>query len=388
MSLEYREINERGRITSLQALRALAFFGIFFSHTIRPTMWAVLSVSVFYVMSGFLMYYRYEEKEIRSSVKGNFLFALSKIKKMYPLHIITLVLALLMNIVLDIHNNVMNAEYGMDLLIRSLLDVPLLSAWAPDYGSVNGVAWFLSVTLFLYFCFPFFKGGIKKAKKISLIIIALCILIFQVIFYSVWIKLILFSGYSGISRFTWFSYYFPVFRLGDFVIGCFLGRVYMENTKVNYLKGAADSSTVGRSTTKGAILISVAELFILALSLVIVYYPFDRSALLPINPTFNMTTLFIPLAAAWVYLFAIKKGILTSVFSNRFLIFLGNYSPYMFLIHGVVKFYTDRLLNLLDIDNTGIVKVCVVTLEMLATFVSAFIYKKAEDHFKNAFQKK
>lgn len=43
------------KIMSLQALRALAFLGIFLSHTNCFIQWPWLGVSTFFVLSGFLM---------------------------------------------------------------------------------------------------------------------------------------------------------------------------------------------------------------------------------------------------------------------------------------------------------------------------------------------
>ena len=44
------------RIDSLQALRAMAFWGIFLTHAQFIFDWAGLGVSIFFVMSSFLLY--------------------------------------------------------------------------------------------------------------------------------------------------------------------------------------------------------------------------------------------------------------------------------------------------------------------------------------------
>ncbi len=360
MSPDQSNIKLQEKNVSLQALRALAFFGIFFSHAFRPTMWATLSVSVFFVLSGFLMFIRHSETDHDPSLKNNFKFAVSRIAKIYPLHIITLILALLMNIVLDIHNHVMNAEFGLDLLIRTLLDIPLLTAWAPDFGSLNGVAWYLSVMLFLYFIFPFIKNRIREEGISVCIIKTVCILVIQVISYKIWIDIIGYDFQTGLERCTWFSYYFPVFRLGDFVIGCCLAGAVKESKQISISKA----------------MYSVFETVLLMLSVFLVYFNFN--AYLPpcISPGFNMTTLYIPVAAGWVYLFYVKKGIITALLSNAFLVHIGDLSAYLFLIHSVVTFYTDHLLKLLDIEAAGIILIVVILLEFAVTYVSSLLYKK------------
>lgn len=51
-------INEN-KIESLTALRGIAFIGIFFLHTGFCIQWATLGVSTFFILSGFLLSYKY-----------------------------------------------------------------------------------------------------------------------------------------------------------------------------------------------------------------------------------------------------------------------------------------------------------------------------------------
>ena len=67
---------------SLQALRGLAFLGIFFVHTRAPVSWATLGVSTFFVLSGCLLYYRNGKQGLPCSLKTNMLFARKKMKKL------------------------------------------------------------------------------------------------------------------------------------------------------------------------------------------------------------------------------------------------------------------------------------------------------------------
>ena len=52
---------EKQKIQTLQSLRGLAFMGIFLSHLGLAKLGA-WSVSVFFILSGFVMYYSYENK--------------------------------------------------------------------------------------------------------------------------------------------------------------------------------------------------------------------------------------------------------------------------------------------------------------------------------------
>ena len=71
------------RINSLQGLRAVAFGSIFFEHC-GIGGGGSLGVSVFIVLSGFLMTYNYWNKELDVGLKGNFRLSIQKIKRLSP----------------------------------------------------------------------------------------------------------------------------------------------------------------------------------------------------------------------------------------------------------------------------------------------------------------
>ena len=115
--------------------------------------------------------------------------------------------------------------------------------------------------------------------------------------------------------------------------------------------------------------------------------PFDVILPLCIHPWFNLTTLYIPLSYGWVYLFMIKRGLFTDLLTNKVLICIGDHSAYLFLIHSVVSFYTDRLLNLLDAEPSGILLAAVILAEFAVTFILAYFYSKAEKKLNGRYNK-
>lgn len=70
---------QKTKIQTLQSLRGLAFMGIFFSHLGFAKLGA-WSVSVFFILSGFVMYYSYVNKSLSCSIKDNVLFAIKKVR--------------------------------------------------------------------------------------------------------------------------------------------------------------------------------------------------------------------------------------------------------------------------------------------------------------------
>jgi len=143
---------EDKKINSIQALRFIAFLGIFSSHSIS-TYLGPWGVSVFIILSGFVMMYSYSEKSVDSSLSGCIRFALKKISKLYPLHILMLVVAfpLCLNY----------SQVGL----KYIYSVFLIQGWlvtAENVFAINAVAWYLSLCLFFYLLFPLIAKLIKK----------------------------------------------------------------------------------------------------------------------------------------------------------------------------------------------------------------------------------
>ena len=82
------------RIKTLQVLRGVAFLGVVLSHTGLKYIgsWGHWSVSLFFILNGFLMVHNYYGKNrIGSvSVKDNIYFAFRKTMGIYSLHVITM----------------------------------------------------------------------------------------------------------------------------------------------------------------------------------------------------------------------------------------------------------------------------------------------------------
>ncbi len=304
---------KKNRIESLEGLRVLAFLGIFISH-IGLYDWGAWGVSIFLVLSGFLMVYNYYDNDLPDDVKGCLMCAVNRVKKLYPLHIVTMIAAI---VVQSLHGIIFYSIY------RSIIDAGivglhlcLLQSWIPRSGvyfSLNSVSWFLGVSLFCYFMFPYICKRIKKYDSGKEAIIA-------VIFTFV-AQIILAYGSTFIhvpeavsKDFTkWFTYVCPLFRLGDFIIGCNLGFIFLSRkTEVKSLH----SSTW-----------TLMELSVLILGLSI---PNDRLYDLGFG-WIAVSIVYLPVSAALVLLFSLKLGFFTKI--SSVLKYVGSLTPYAFLIH-------------------------------------------------------
>lgn len=57
------------------------------------------------------------------------------------------------------------------------------------------------------------------------------------------------------------------------------------------------------------------------------------------------TIIYIPISSLMIWLFAVNKGAISKVFTNKLLIFIGNMSGYSFLIHQIVLRYLNSILK-------------------------------------------
>ena len=360
----------RGKIDSLQVLRALAFLGIFLEHADGWIRWPSLGVSVFLVLSGFLMQRNYSDAELIPSIKNNLKFAIAKIKKLYHLHILTGVLALILNVITIVQSGA-QLQSLLLLPVKMVLSALLLQSWVPDIRinwCLNGVAWYLSVMLFMYFVFPFLKDRIKKARPRNLGILCVAILLVEI---AVCIPVVAVFGPES-PVYQWFMYCFPVFRLGEFVIGCALARWYME--KPHDAVGAA----------------KVAAFAIVALVLTVLVELWARQGYSGALQAalHNWTTVYIPLAAAWLCLFALDRGFVKGLSACKPILFVGDISAYNFLIHIMVIKYCNLILTLFGIgcdpdflnpDIDGIAKLGLIVLEFALALAASYGYKKLHD---------
>lgn len=359
----------KGKIVSLQALRAIAFIGIFLGHAGSSIHWSALGVSIFLVMSGFLMEYTYSNRDISTSVKENIKFSLKKIKKLYPLHILTMICAVILIVIIAIYTNSFTKRLVISTLGKILLNVTLLQTWIPNSNintSLNGVAWYLSVTMFLYFVYPYIRKWIKNKSKKFLGSSCMLILIFEILSCIPWIY---FLGNNNLA-YIWFMYCFPIFRLGEFFIGCCMGKFYIQNE---------NKITSNKSLFEGTIV----EFMVLLLTILVIKSNTSTHTTIFIKAIYNWTTIYIPLAVMWIYIFIANCGLLTKVLNNRFFVFIGDISSYTFLIHYVITQYTNKICDLLNLNLTIYMKIGLIIIEFCITILISIGYTKMVEHIKN-----
>lgn len=343
------------RLTSLDAVRTFACLGVMTFHMYLCT-FGHLGVAVFFVMSGFLSGYNHLESMDTDNITlgGSARFAYRKIIKLYPLYLIMLVIPVAGELY-----GVLNGLASLPTMLGKIAaNVLLLQAWIPlneYYFSYNGPAWYLSSVAFAYFMLPLVLRGVKRCRTRCATVLAVIV---------VWVcqavtAYLVEGGYSAhvadenrVRDFsTWFTYVFPVFRLGDFVVGCLMAKLFLTRRR------NAVSPLLATAAETGAITLVVATELC-----------FENFWL-----NVNSTTLFLPASAALVYTFAVNEGYISKLLTCKFTAFISRISSDIYLIHAVVVMVCTPICTALPVSfaaQRAVYIVSIVVITLIASCIS------------------
>jgi len=331
------------RLDSLQGLRALAFVAVFLGHCGFGE--GAPSVSVFFVLSGFVLTYNCFGKALPEvSVVSSLRFAKSRIARLYPLYLLTLMPALALSVLSTTVHSQWSVGRMVQLILTLVANLSLLQAWIPIrsvYFAYNGVAWFLSACILMYFVFPAVQEKMQNgwSKQVNVL---LCLGIVLIQFAVAGIASIIKQHIWGNFNLAWFVYIFPLFRLGDFLAGCCAGWTFLNSG----------------ITMKSKMTASILEIIGMALLII--------PCICPIPECFRNSVVYLPGAILTIYSLANEKGIFSWLLSNTVLVRLGNISGYAYLIHQVV-------IN--AADSIHIPKAAVVVGSFVLTMLAAYVYR-------------
>lgn len=94
----------RKKLASLEVIRVLAFVMVMLAHTEIKSLpirgFGGGGVELFLLLNGFLMAYNYYDRTLENhNIKNNFVFSIKKIAKLYPLHMITMMMMMVFDCV-------------------------------------------------------------------------------------------------------------------------------------------------------------------------------------------------------------------------------------------------------------------------------------------------
>ena len=304
-------MSENKRLEGIQILRAIAFLEIFLGHCGVKWCAASFGVSIFVILSGFCMAINYLPRvnALSLSPAQCVKFSVSKIKKLYPLHLIMLA-------VVYVLVKMPTSGHAIRRIIREILLMKCWKTHSEDYFSYNGVAWYLATYFYICMMAPYVMhlvAKIKNKKQIWTVGIVIYVVMFGIgLFFSK------FTVPIGDGFAKWITYICPFYRMLDFTLGVLLGWVYLNCRKKEMVN------------SKRTNLLEVLAL----IAFIVIEY-----AYLPIKENYmgiGYSVYFVPASLLIIWVFAVNEGFITKILNNKVLLWLGNISGFTFLIHQVV----------------------------------------------------
>ncbi|MGS0748161.1 acyltransferase family protein [Halpernia sp. GG3] len=300
-----------------------------------------LGVSFFFILSGFILTYSYENKilEKEISIKK---FYVARFARIYPLHLITLLLILPFFI---FKNNFSVLEFLSNLTLTQSF-VPLQNF----YTSFNAPSWSISDEMFFYLLFPFYLIIFNKKhvfQKFLPILIGVFLLISITLTPETFHK----------------SYFYinPISRSLDFILGILLYKFYKEHSlKIFYTSRKA----------------SFMEGF--SIIIFLLFFAFHNF----VTRGFRFSIYYwIPMCLI-IYTFAHQKGFFSKILSASWLVLLGEISFGFYMIHYLVLEYgiwfkETFIITLNDISYTLLLFLITVIISLL----SYKLYEKPMNSF-------
>ena len=222
------------RLPALTGLRIFAALAVYLSHLPPPhsaskTLTGFLEagymgVTLFFVLSGFVLALNHFEDMSRPSVRATWQFGVARFARIYPIYVLVLFYIL-------VRQHVFGAAIG-GWWEHALA----LQAWNPNVFqafSFNGPAWSVSVEVFLYACFPLLVPLIARLRTPRALLVAGAAVSLVMAGLALWFVL---SHRAGLpwsdpeSAHRWL-YVTPLTRVGDFVLGILAARLYLSARK-------------------------------------------------------------------------------------------------------------------------------------------------------------
>ncbi len=263
-------------------------------------------VAFFFVLSGFVLSLGYGEK-IDNGSFGTCRFMAKRLAKLYPLHILLLVVAV-----------VFDARLGLRYSVWQILSgIFLVQTWtmSDDYIYVaNGVAWFLCDMMFMYIIFKLLYKFVAHASVRTLCAVGVAVLAAYVLF-------ALQVPDDGLNSKLYTN---PLLRSIDFALGIALFRFYQSQCSKTFCTRLAESGVC-----KATVLELVAILLLVASCLA--YYSMSK--------TFRLAMLFWVVMPMVVYVLAATentRALVARFLHTRTMLWLGGISFEIFLTHRIV----------------------------------------------------
>ena len=333
-------------IKSLQGLRVISMLIIFMWHCGYSNFKAGIPVTFFFILSGFLSYITYKDKKEESIVIASIDYCKIKLKRIYPIHLITFLISVPLRIKIILNN------FGKEIIvmITHLLLIQSIIPITHFYFNYNESAWYVST---LMFCYLFTQILVKIINKIQNMNKKLFKSIFLLLVTLV-VQTVLYKVFNNTKLSQWFLYISPFYRILDYFMGMLVGFIWINTRKdINFNKN----------------IMTIFEIFIL--SFISINYIPSINIYCEVNKA---------LLLVGVFVFSLEGGLLSKILSNRIFIYFADFSFEFFLVHMPIIIICGKVSEILGvrtlIGRGATVSISFIITVVLAKILNNYVTKK------------
>jgi len=298
------------------------------------------SVGLFFILSGFILFYNYhEEFQVGVDHKRFWQFARARFARIYPMHVV----ALLINTPIVLYFLITDPIQARQSLgdwftppligLSWLANLTLIQVYIPVASFVyiwNAPAWSIASELAFYISFPFFIAYVISRFKntSSLLIFALKLFAIETVTFVAVISVIFLCKSRAFYFVDLIPYHMPFFRIWEFFIGCTLGAVFLRDHQkaeshplVSKLRNKKFRNLVLAFTLSGIFVLATSS--IVALNLPLDNY---RKAL-------SWSVLYTPLFALMIITLAFGRTFVSPLLEHPWMLLLGEASYSLYISH-------------------------------------------------------
>jgi peptidoglycan/LPS O-acetylase OafA/YrhL len=262
-----------------------------------------LGVALFFTLSGFILFYTYQDN-LKTS-RDTYKFFVARFARLYPVYLLAIALGAAYN--------------GRLPRSHELVIYPLLQAWVPPITDLGYTwiiqAWTLSVEAFFYCCFPLLLLAFRRKWPTS----ALWLLAAFFFVLNVALQTPFFHPNVPATLLT-SHVILPVLCLPEFIFGMLLGAIFLQKSAFDASPATNDWITfAGIVPSLGLIAAGVGG---------------------------YLTTFAAFFCFGWsIYRLASGRGWLTNLLSSRVMLLLGGASYTIYILQGLNRAWARRLLR-------------------------------------------
>ena len=292
-----------------------------------------------FISSGFLVGYNYYQREMPATYEASFKYAYKHLRLFYPLHFINSIYSFFH---LRVKLNLTNYQ----MLILNFL---MLKVWSSNKNyalGFNGISWFVSILLFLYFLSPLLLQGIKTLKKSLIIFVFVAITRYG-------IELLIIKGSLNFMDFNFHRG--PIIRAMDFYLGMLVIPLFIEIK--NFLDVIQNKFYV-------IYLFTIIQLFFP----VVIYYIISEYSNLG-------RKFFIFIFTASTFIIGFDYGIITNIVKKEICQKIMSCQMEMYLLHPDLNAILVKIFKILN-KNWPKNRELNFLIKFLFVFINSYAYKK------------